>query len=175
MFKRIDADPEYGRMLVGQRNAFHSSPDGRWISARSIDGLRLDAPPLTTLIPSHGTFGEQELYCRALIVTPRTSKYLFSGDFFRCVPLDDKIKSGYLFAFLRSNTAFRLLRSISIGGKQQEQHPAMMWRLPIPRLRGPQEEEIHATVLKAVTSFDRALDLQDEASQVLEQAIEEAV
>lgn len=172
IFTRIDADPEHGYMLLGQRNAFHLRPEGRWISRKSVAGLGLIVPPGTTLIPSHGTLGEFELYCRALIVTKRTAQYAYSGDFFRCVPLEGAIEPGYVFAFMRSRLAFRMLRSISIGGKQQEQHPAMMYRLPIPRLGEQKEREIAAMVDKASELYDRGLDAEDRARYLIEEKIQ---
>jgi type I restriction enzyme S subunit len=168
IFTRVDADPEHGAMLLGQRTAFQLRPEGRWISKKSISGLGLMLPPGTTLIPSHGTLGESELYCRAVIVTKRTSRYAFSGDFFRCVPLEGAIPPGYLFAFLRSRLAFRLLRSISIGGKQQEQHPSMMRRLPIPRFDPKREEEIGELVNTGCDLYDRALESEDRARELVE-------
>ena len=171
IFTRIDADPDHGVMLLGQRNAFHLRPEGRWISKRSITGLGLMVPPGTTLIPSHGTLGEFELYCRALIVTQRTSHCAYSGDFFRCIPLSGAIDPGYLFAFMRSRLAFRMLRSISTGGKQQEQHPAMMYRLPIPRLDEVREKEIGALVARACVLYDQGLDAEDHARSLVEEAI----
>lgn len=171
IFTRIDADPEHGYMLLGQRNAFQLRPEGRWISRKSVAGLGLVVPPGTTLIPSHGTLGEFELYCRALIVTQRTSRYAFSGDFFRCVPIKSEIEPGYLFAFMRSRLAFRMLRSISIGGKQQEQHPAMMYRLPVPRLSETKEREIAALVDRACELYDRGLEAEDRARSLVEEQI----
>lgn len=173
IFTRIDADPEHSFMLLGQRNAFHVRPEGRWISRKSVAGLGLVVPPGTILVPSHGTLGEFELYCRALIVTKRTSQYAYSGDFFRCVPKEGKIDPGYLFAFMRSRIAFRMLRSISTGGKQQEQHPSMMYRLPIPRLALEREREISAMVDKASDLYDRALDAEDRARKIVEEKISE--
>ncbi|MCC7017965.1 MAG: hypothetical protein IT564_12275 [Rhodospirillales bacterium] len=123
------------------------------------------------MIPSHGTLGEFELYCRALLVTKRTSEYAYSGDFFRCVPKVDTIAPGYLFAFLRSRTAFRMLRSISIGGKQQEQHPAMMYRLPIPRLKKERERDIADMVDRACDLYDSGLEADDRARTLVEDRI----
>ena len=171
IFTRVDADPEHGHMLLGQRNAFHLRPEGRWISRKSVEGLGLVLPKGTTLIPSHGTLGEFELYCRALLVTERTSQYAYSGDFFRCVPVAGAVAPGYLFAFLRSRTAFRMLRSISIGGKQQEQHPAMMYRFPIPRLNAGMEREIAKMVDRACSLFDRGLESDDTARAMVENRI----
>ncbi len=167
IFTRVDADPQYGALLIGQRKAFRPRPEGRWISRKSIKGLGLQVPAGTTLIPSHGTLGENELYCRALYVTPRTSAYAFSGDFFRCVPVSGAVHPGYLHAFLRSEIAFRLLRSISTGGKQQEQHPVMMWNLPVPRLETSEEARIGALVDAAAEELDAAMSAEDEAERLL--------
>ncbi|BBZ99841.1 methylation-associated defense system restriction endonuclease subunit S MAD5 [Bradyrhizobium diazoefficiens] len=173
IFKRIDAEPEFGVMLLGQRNAFRFRPEGRWISRTSVERQGLHVPALTTLIPSHGTLGEHELYCRALIVTPSMRDFVFSGDFFRCVPDEAKVHPGYLFAFLRSNAAFRMLRSISIGGKQQEQHPSLMWRLPVPRLSAEREQKIADQIEKAVAAYDDAVSADKHARALVEEAIEE--
>src|SRR5690606_23564293 len=100
--------------------------------------------------------------------------FAYSGDFFRCVPLVDEVPPGYLFAFLRSDLAFRLLRSISAGGKQQEQHPRLMWRLPVPRLNSDDEAEIDAHVMDACRLLDEALEEEERARALVERAIEEA-
>lgn len=171
IFTRVDSDPEHGYMLLGQRNAFHLRPEGRWISRKSVAGLGLVVPPGTILVPSHGTLGEFELYCRALIVTQRTSRYAYSGDFFRCIPLKRAVEPGYLFAFMRSRLAFRMLRSISIGGKQQEQHPAMMYRLPVPRLASDQETKIAGMVDMACELYDQGLAAEDSARDLVEEKI----
>lgn len=170
-FKRIDADPEYARRLIGQRDAFRLRPDGRWISESSIEGLGLVVPEGTTLIPSHGTLGEYELYCRAVYVTPRTSEYAFSGDFFRCIPQDEKIPSGYLFAYMRSELAFRMLRSISTGSKQQEQHQKMMWNFKIPRLPPDDEKKISNKVDRAAKLLDEAIQFEKKAIDFVEAQI----
>jgi len=173
VFTRIDADPEYGVMLVGQREAFQMRPSGRWISKKSIEGLGLQVPPGTTVIPCHGTLGESELYCRATLVTERTSSYAYSGDFYRCIPLEGAIRSGYLFAFLRSRYAFRMMRAMSTGGKQQYQHPSAMANMPIPRLATEDENIIADKVDRAAYLRDHALELEDQARALVEHAIEE--
>jgi len=170
-FTRIDASGEHGVKLVGQREAFRLWPDGRMISRVSIEGLGLLVPSGTTLIPSHGTLGEFELYCKAVYVTKRTSEYAFSGDFFRCVPIEGNISPGYLFAFLRSHIAFRMLRSTSTGGKQQEQNQTLMNEFPIPRLSSEEEKESGSRVDKASVEDDRALDCEEKARSKVEAAI----
>ena len=172
IFARIDADEEHGVKLVGQKEAFRVWPEGRTIARSSIDGLGLLVPPKTTLIPSSGTFGEFEVYCRVVYVTKRTSAYAFGGAFYRCVPRPGTIPPGYLFAFLRSDVVFRMLRSISSGDKQQYQHPKLLYEFPIPRLDHSQEAEISKQIDLAASEFDRALDLEERAIKLVEIAIE---
>ena len=173
IFKRIDAGPEFSVKLIGQREAFQIRPEGRWISRKSIEGLGLIVPKGTTVIAAHGTLGETEQYCRSVHVTDRTSEYAFSGDFVRCIPVETKILPGYLFAFLRSETAFRILRCISIGGKQQAPHPELLWNIPVPRLSTEQEQEIHALVESGSLKFDRSLQFEEDAWHTIESWIEE--
>jgi restriction endonuclease S subunit len=168
IFKRIESAPEYGALLIGQKEAFQVRPEGRWISRASIQGLGLQVPAGTTLIASHGTLGEFELYCRAAYVTTRTSEFAFSGDFYRCIPRAAKILPGYLYAFLRSETAFRLLRTMSTGGKQQSLHPLLIYSLPIPRLAKKTEEQVAAIVQEAAECFDAYLIYEEEAWKSLE-------
>jgi hypothetical protein len=146
-------------------------PEGRWISRGSIEGLGLQVPPRSTLIASHGTLGEFELYCRSVYVTKRTSEYAFSGDFYRCIPVNDQILPGYLYAFLRSEMAFRLLRSMSAGGKQQLHHSSLIYDMPIPRLSSDIEQEIAASVDEAAVCFDRFLSHEEEAWTLLEREL----
>lgn len=168
IFRRIDADEEYGVRLVGQRGAFQVRPEGRWLSRSSIEGLGLLVPSGSTLIAAHGTLGETELYCRSIYVTNKTKEYAFSGDFVRCIPQADKVLPGYLFAFMRSESAFRLLRSISIGSKQQAHHSALLWNLPVPRVTADLETTIHNLVEEGAQAFDRGLEAEDEAWSLVE-------
>ena len=70
--------------------------------------------------------------------------------------------------------AFRMLRSISCGGKQQEQNIYMMKRFPVPRLDKHEEDAIGSMVNQACSSFDQAILAEAEARLTIESAIEEA-
>lgn len=174
VFKREEALPEEGVLLLGQRAVFRLRPEGRFISRRSVDQHRLLVPTGTVLIPSHGTLGVRELYCRAVAVTPRMAKFAFSGDFFRCVPLEDRIAPGYLYAFMRSRYAFHMLRGMSSGGKQQELTPVPMADFPVPRLLPSEESEIAHEVDRALVNFDEAVSKLTDARVLLETHIEQA-
>ncbi|MGW5752238.1 methylation-associated defense system restriction endonuclease subunit S MAD5 [Nocardia rhamnosiphila] len=172
-FKRIEADPEFGVRLIGQRQAFWIRPEGRWINPlKAPDDILQDDE--TVLIAAHGTLGENEVYGRAVLATGRQVKNAYSQDFLRIFPREGEPSGAYLYAFLRSDTAFRIIRSMSVGGKQQEYHPTLIREMPIPLCDKESQARITETVRQAYRCRDAADALEDEAMLVLERAIREA-
>jgi hypothetical protein len=173
-FKRFDADPEHGVRLIGQRQAFWNRPEGRWINASQAPA---DIRPEdeTILIAAHGTLGENEVYSRSILVTGSWLKHAFSQDFVRVLSGDPEVTGAYMFAFFRSEAAFRILRSLSVGGKQQEYHSNLLRNLPIPMSSDEDRARIAATVRYAYQCRDRADVLEDKALALLTAAIKEAV
>lgn len=172
-FKRIDADPSHGVRLIGQRQAFWISPEGRWISPEQApEDIRLQDE--TILVAARGTFGENEVYSRSVLITGAWLEHAYSQDFIRLLSGDAGVPGAYLFAFFRSEAAFRVLRSLSVGGKQQEYHPVYLRRLRIPLAPPADRARIAATVRSAYQCRDRADVLEDEALALLTAAIEEA-
>jgi type I restriction enzyme S subunit len=172
-FKRIDADPTHGVRLVGQRQAFWIRPEGRWISAAQApdDILQQDE---TVLVAAHGTLGENEVYARSILVTGSWLENAFSQDFVRVLSGDEEVTGAYLFALFRSDAMFRILRSMSVGGKQQEYHSRLLRDLPIPIAAPEDRHRIAETVRRAYRNRDRADVLEDQALALLTEAIEEA-
>ncbi|WP_344341038.1 methylation-associated defense system restriction endonuclease subunit S MAD5, partial [Streptomyces rhizosphaericus] len=81
-FKRIDADPDHGARLLGQRQGFWARPEGRWISlAAAPAGVR--AEDETVMIASQGTLGEREVFCRPIFVTGSWLDHVYSQHFLR--------------------------------------------------------------------------------------------
>jgi hypothetical protein len=173
-FKRIEADPRYGARLIGQRQAFWMRPDGRWISTdQAPSDVFVDDE--TVLIAAHGTLGENEVYGRAILVTGSWLRNVYSQDFVRVLTGTPDYPGSYLFAFLRSEAAFRLLRSMSVGGKQQEYHPALLRDLPVPECTAADRTRIADIVRDAHRNRDTADRREDKAFALLDQAIEEAI
>ncbi|QOC93925.1 methylation-associated defense system restriction endonuclease subunit S MAD5 [Micromonospora craniellae] len=172
-FKRVDAGREHGVRLVGQRQAFWTRPEGRWISAAAApaDILQDDE---TILVAAHGTFGENEVYSRSVLVTGSALANAYSQDFVRVVSGIAEVPGAYLFALFRTNVLFRIFRSISVGGKQQEYHTQLLRALPVPLAPASDRARIAETVRQAYRDRDRADVLEDEALALLTQAIEEA-
>lgn len=173
-FKRIDTVPGHGICLVGQRQGFWLRPEGRWISPPPREKDEVRAREESVLVASRGTLGENEVYCRAILVGGRWLDYGFSEDFLRVVSGDDRFPGAYIFAFLRSHAAFRLLRSMSVGGKQQDLHPTLRARLPVPECTAPDRARIAETVRQAHRDRDNADATEDSALALLDTAVRDA-
>ena len=170
-FKRIDAEPEFSYRLVGQKEIFWVRPEGRWI-AKSTVGSTVLVPRGTVMIAAQGTLGESELYCRAEFIWGRAEENAYSQHFVRAIADEGVMPRGCLFAFLRSETAFRMLRSISIGTKLQDLHPKFRAQLPVPYPPRDVQQEIHDLVAGAYESRDKAVGLEEYAVTLVEDAIE---
>ncbi|MEU5165355.1 methylation-associated defense system restriction endonuclease subunit S MAD5 [Streptomyces mutomycini] len=172
-FTRVDSERENGIQLVGQRQAFWLRPEGRWINAAKTP-VEVFASEETILVAARGTLGENEVYCRPIMATGSFLKYAYSEDFLRVVSGEPEIPGAYLFAFLRSEAAFRVLRSVSAGGKQQDINEFLRSEIPIPLAPPADRARIAATVRYAYNCRDRADVLEDKALALLTAAIEEA-
>ncbi|WP_435602888.1 methylation-associated defense system restriction endonuclease subunit S MAD5 [Streptomyces sp. bgisy130] len=172
-FKRIESNPEHGVRLIGQRQSFWLRPEGRWINeAQAPDDIRLQDE--TVLVAARGTLGENEVYSRSVFITGSWLQHAYSQDYVRVVSGDSKVSGAYLFAFFRSEAVFRALRSMSVGGKQQEYHPRFLRDLPVPLAAPEDRTRIAATVRYAYNCRGRADVLEDKALALLTAAIEEA-
>jgi hypothetical protein len=172
-FKRIDCDPEHGVKLIGQRQAFWLRPEGRWISPRH-------APPgvfvtdETIMVAAQGTLGENEVFCQPILVTGRWLDFAYTQHFLRILSAESTFPGAFLFAFLRSEAVFRCFRSMSIGSKQQDLHPALIARFPVPICSPDERECIAKKVRHAFCMRDDADEKEDEALALVESTIEEA-
>lgn len=174
-FKRVDSDSTNGVRLVGQRQGFWLRPEGRWITLSPNDLADVQAENETVLIASQGTLGESEVYCRSLLVVGDwLDNYIFSEHFLRVLPGDAQLSGAYLFAFLRSEAAFRLLRSMSSGSKQQDIHEVLRRRIPMPVCVPVDRARIAETVRQAYRNRDEADRKEDQAFALLDEAVREA-
>jgi hypothetical protein len=172
-FKRVDSDPQKGVQLVGQRQGFWLRPEGRWISpAQAPHGIF--AEDETVMIAAQGTLGENEVFCRPIFITGGWLDYAYTEHFLRVVSGTPDIPGAYLFAFFRSEAAFRVLRSLSVGGKQQDIHEFLLAEIPVPIAPPADRDRIAATVRSAYRCRERADILEDKALTLLTAAVEEA-
>jgi type I restriction enzyme S subunit len=172
-FKRIDCDPEHGVKLIGQRQAFWLRPEGRWISPRYTPPGVLVTDE-TIMVAAQGTLGENEVFCQPILVTGRWLDFAYTQHFLRILSGESTFPGAFLFAFLRSEAVFRCFRSMSIGSKQQDLHPALIARFPVPICSPDKRECIAERVRHAFRTRDEADSKEDQALTLLESAIEEA-
>jgi len=171
-YSRVDADPEYSYLMIGQKQIFWLRPEGRWI-AKSCVSDEVLVEPGTILIAGAGTFGESELFCRSEFIWGKAVERAYSELFYRVVANATVIPSACLFAFMRSETAFRMLRSISFGSKLQYPLLTLLHELPVPYPPREIQGRIADLVIRAFEARDRAVELEDEARAMVERAIEE--
>jgi hypothetical protein len=172
-FKRVDADPEHAYQLVGQKQLFWLHPEGRWIAKWALDDDVI-VEPGTILVAAQGTLGETELFSRAEFAWGPGVELAYSEHILRVVADEQIMPRGALFAFMRSETAFRMLRSISVGTKLQGHHYAFRPSLPVPYPDRAIQEDVHEMVVDAYNSRHRGVALELEAIRLVEKAIEEA-
>jgi len=169
-FKRIDAEPSFAYQMVGQKELFWLKPEGRWIAKSAMDSDALGVPG-ATMVAAQGTLGEGELYCRAEFVWGPWTEIAFSEHILRVIADESVMPRGYLFAFMRSATAFRMLRSISTGSKLQDHHYKMRGELPVPYPAHEIQIAIHNKIVMAYEARHRAVALMDKATKLVEQKI----
>lgn len=169
-FKRVDAAPGYAYQMIGQKELFWLKPEGRWIAKSAMDGESLGIPG-ATMVAAQGTLGESELYCRAEFIWGPWTEMAFSEHILRVIADESVMPRGCMFAFMRSETAFRMLRSISTGSKLQDHHYKMRGELPVPYPDRDIQLEIHDKVVAAYEARHKGVALMDEATQLVEQKI----
>jgi type I restriction enzyme S subunit len=171
-FKRVDCDPEQGVKLIGQKELFWLEPEGRWISAKHAP-QDIFVKDETIMVAAQGTLGENEVFSRAEFVTGPWTAFAFTQHLLRVRPGVPDISGAFLFAFLRSETAFRYIRSISTGSKQQDIHRHFLAQLPVPLPPIEVRRQIELLIRDAYAARHRASALEQTAIKLVEEAIEE--
>jgi Type I restriction modification DNA specificity domain len=172
-FKRIDCEPQLGSKLIGQKEIFWFEPEGRWISTNQAP-TDIFVQDETILIAAQGTLGENEVFCRSELITGEWLDYVYSQHFIRVRSGNPDVSGAFLFAFFRSETAFRCLRSMSTGSKQQDIHRAILSNFPIPIPSQNERNEIEILVRQAFQSRHHASILERQATAIVESNINSA-
>ncbi|MGY1948302.1 methylation-associated defense system restriction endonuclease subunit S MAD5 [Nocardia asiatica] len=169
-FKRVDSDREHGVCLISQRQGSWMRPEGRWINP-TMAPAGIIVPDETVLLTAQGG---GDSFCRPLLVAGRWRDFAYTQHFLRIRSGDPAISGPYLFAFLRSEVAFRMMQSVSAGSMQQDIHYFLRQQLPVPLCDNESRARITETVRQAYRCRDEADVLEDEAMMLLENAIREA-
>ncbi|NQU63147.1 MAG: restriction endonuclease subunit S [SAR324 cluster bacterium] len=169
-YKRIDTEPEFGYQLIGQKQIFWLYPEGRWIARKSV-GDDILVPDGAILVAAQGTLGESELFSRSEFIHGKLIERAYSEHFLRIIADESVMGRGALYSFTRSETAFRMFRSISIGSKLQDFHPTLLANLPIPIPPESILKDCNQLVVEAYDAREKAIELEDEARTLVEEAI----
>lgn len=90
-----------------------------------------------------------------------------SPDLIRILADSHKIKSGYLYAYLRSPLAKVLIQQRTYGAVVPHIEAHHIFDLPVPRLEGGQETLIHQLIEKASELQEKANEIEDQAQSHL--------
>ncbi|MFE9043718.1 restriction endonuclease subunit S [Streptomyces sp. NPDC007818] len=174
-FKRIEAGPGNGIPLVGQRQAFWMRPEERRIALKKSELKLVKVEDETILVAARGLLTEGALIGRATFISKNWQKtYGFSEDFLRVRSGDPEISGAYLFAYMRSDASFRVMRSLCAGTGPQDIHAILRRQVPIPLCARADRERIANTVRSAYRDRDEADRLEDEALRLLDEAVRDA-
>lgn len=171
-FKRIDAYPEMGIMLLSQGHVFQEHPQGRWISKRSVsdyqDYMVHDG---TILVAAQGTMGESELFGHCQFSHMNFEDVMITQHILRIVPDAQEVHPGYLFAFLSSEYGFQLFRGTECGTKLLGFILPLVQRIPVPMVSTNFQDEIGGMVYQAYDNRAEAVDLENQALALLVEAL----
>jgi type I restriction enzyme S subunit len=173
-FSRIPADPGHGMHLVGQEQVFWVRPEGRWVAVKDHEADVLRATDETIVVASQGLLTEGSLIGRAAFVTGRWLEYIYSEHLLRVKSGAPDIPNAYLFAFMRSEVAFRMLRSLVSGTGPQDINAVLRQKIPVPECTPADRERIAETVRRAYRCRDEADDLEDRAQELLDAVVQDA-
>ena len=173
-FKRIDADPEHAYQLVGQKQLFWLRPEGRWVSRAGVPADLLVQPGVILMAAQGGLQESSSLGDAAFVTDVQSKEYIYSEHLLRVQADESMMLAGCLFAFLRSNTAKRILRSTAVGSMLQGFHPELLNDVPVPIPDLKDQQPVASLVETSLSSRERGIRLELEAIALVERAIEEA-
>jgi restriction endonuclease S subunit len=169
-FPRIEVKKGYGIMLINQSDIFDTIVKGKYISKRNvkIDNLIEYGE---VLIAGVGTLGENETFCRCIFANEDLVGQLVSGEFIR-MKTNNKIPSGYLFAWLSTEYGFRFIRNLQAGTKLCRPIPRLLLEIPVPIVSNDKMNNIDVLVRNAHTKRYQANCKERKAISLVESEIE---
>lgn len=151
MFRRVYlTDPEHSVPFLGTKDMMVADLTGlprlRKKDAHSAALSYLELQPGMTLISCSGFNAGRRAYVR-----PDMGGMWSSQDTLKVQPDPEKIKSGYLYAFLLSRFGEALVRGSVYGSAVKHIEPHHLTGLPVPRFGERVESEIHELVEESAT------------------------
>lgn len=169
-FRRLEVNSSNGVKLLNQSDIFDIHKKGKTLSRRFVGNAKL-VEYGEVLIAGVGTLGEGETFCRAIFTNEELEGQLISGEFIR-MKTNEKIPSGYLFAWLNSDYGFRLIRSTQTGTKLCRPIQNLLAKIPVPLMDREQMNYIDKNVREAHTDFYKAIVKENQAIALIEKEID---
>jgi type I restriction enzyme S subunit len=165
-FNRNYVEGNYGIPFLSGKNTIQIRPDVKYISlseTNSIESLQLKKGWIT--ITRSGTLG------RVCYIWNNYEDFTATEDLIRVVA-SDEIDSGYLYAFLSSDYGFHQILRYKHGAVIDHLAPEDLNSIVVPICK--QQKEIGDLVRKAYELRAEAIKLEDEAQELLTQALTQA-
>lgn len=162
-FNRNYVEGNYGLPFLSGKNTIQIRPDVKYISlseTNSIESLQLKKGWIT--ITRSGTLG------RVCYIWNNYEDFTATEDLIRVVA-SDEIDSGYLYAFLSSDYGFHQILRYKHGAVIDHLAPEDLNSIVVPICK--QQKEIGDLVRKAYELRAEAIKLEDEAQELLTQAL----
>ncbi len=167
-FKRIYVnDKAKGIPFMGSSDMLHSHFDSlKLISkkySKNIDSLRIKKNWI--LVSCSGTIGNT-VYTNENFEGKTASQHIM-----RIIPDKNKIKEGFLYAYLSSKYGYSLLTQGTYGAVIQHIEPAHIENIPVPIFPESKQLEIHNLIVESANLRVEANRLLEEAKILLEKEI----
>lgn len=167
--RRYVDDPEYGVPFLTSGTMLRADlsdiPYLSKVDAKSNKLSYLELKPGMIMISCSGAIGNM-VYVRGDM-----DGYWSCQDQLKVVADNDKVQSGYLYAFLKSKYGLPIVISGTYGAIIQHIEPQHIAALPVPRLGDTLESEIHRLVEEAAELRVEAVNEISEASHKVEKLL----
>jgi type I restriction enzyme S subunit len=169
-FRRLELDSPKSIRLLNQSDIFNLRKQGKLLAKLYVKSDKL-VEYGEVLIAGVGTLGEGETFCRAIFANEELEGQLISGEFIR-MKSNDKVPSGYLYAWLSSDYGFRFIRKTQTGTKLCRPIQELLKKIPVPIIDKGEMLKIDHQVKKAHTMLYEALNAENKAIELVEKEIE---
>lgn len=165
IFRRTYVESEFNgfRYLTASDMMKGNANTGKFISKKfTTQKDKLEIKKEWILVSCSGTLGN-------IIFTNETyDGVIATHDLIRVIPDVKRVKSGYLFAYLKSSFGKGLLTEGSYGGVVKHIEPHHIAGLPVPIISSIRQEEIHSLVIEAKNEDEKSTDLLNSVNRCIE-------
>jgi type I restriction enzyme S subunit len=169
-FKRLEIKSSKAIHLINQSDIFDFRISGKYIAPFYVKNQdRVTYGEI--LIAGVGTLGESETFCRVLFAGEELENQLVSGEFIR-MKATNEVPPGYLYIWLSTDYAFRMIRATQAGTKLCRPILKLLSDIPVPIIDKQIMNSIDKTVKEAHSKKFEALQTENKAIKIIEDEID---